>query len=103
MSQTENHWAEVRHIETELQRKMIALGLDWHDDAAMTMLAEECKVFGPAGAGAAFASNDRERIAKAEIFALASLMFRTMESAAIEGREVHGGEVWKAFSKHLYI
>lgn len=103
MSQTENHWAEVRHIETELQRKMIALGLDWHDEAAMTLLAAECKAFSPAEANAAFVSKDRARITKAEIFALASLMLRAMEDAAMEGREVHGGEAWKAFSRHLYI
>jgi hypothetical protein len=103
MSQIEHHGTEVSRIEIELMRKMTALSLDWHDEAAMILLAAECKVFGPAGAGAAYASSDRERITKAEIFALASIMLRTMESAAIEGREVHGGEVWKAFSKHLYI
>lgn len=102
MSQIEDHGAEVSHIETELIRKMAALGLDWHDEAAMKQLASECKVFGPADAQAAYASHDRERITKAELFALASLMIRTMESAALEGREVHGGEVWKAFGKHLY-
>ena len=103
MSQIENHWSEVSHIETELMRKMMALGLDWHDDATMTRLASECKTFGPADAKAAYASNDREKITKAEFFALASLMMATMESAALEGRDVHGGEVWKAFGKHLYM
>lgn len=81
---------------------MIALGLDWHDEVAMMQLAAECKAFGPMDAKAAYASNDRERITKAELFALASIMFRTMESAAAEDREVHGGEAWKAFGKHLY-
>jgi hypothetical protein len=102
MSQIENHWVEVSHIETELTRKMMALGLDWHDDNTMALLAAECKVFGPANAKAAYASHDREKITKAELFALASLMIRTMESAALDGRDVHGGEVWKAFGKHLY-
>lgn len=102
MSQIENHWAEILRIETELLRKMAALDLDYHDEAAMARLASECKVFGPADADAAYASKDRERITKAEIFALASLMIRTMESAARERRDVHGGEVWKAFGKHLY-
>ena len=102
MSQIENHRSEVSHIETELMRKMAALGLDWHDEAAMAQLAAECKIFGPADAEAAYASNDRERITKAELFALVSVMICTMENAALEGREVHGGEVWKAFGKHLY-
>ena len=102
MSQIEHHGAEVSNIEIELMRKMVALGLDWHDEAVMRQLATECKAFGPADAKAAYASNDRERMTKAQLFALASLMIRTMESAALEGREVHGGEVWKAFGKHLY-
>lgn len=103
MSQIDHHSAEVSHIETELMRRMIALGLDWHDESAMMQLALQCKAFGPADAQAAYASQDYAQISKAEIFALASMMLRTMESAALEGREVHGGEVWKAFGKHLYI
>lgn len=102
MSQIENHWSEVSHIETELMRKLVALGLDWHNEAAMAQLASECKAFGPADAQAAYTSHDRERITRAEFFALASLMMATMEDAAQEGRDVHGGEVWKAFGKHLY-
>lgn len=102
VSQIENHWDAVSKIETELKRKMIALGFDWHDEMKMSQLAAECKTFGPAQAQAAYASNDREQVTKAELFALASLMMRTMEEAANEGRDVHGGEVWKALGKHLY-
>ncbi|MDO8464414.1 MAG: hypothetical protein Q7S46_04050 [Gallionella sp.] len=102
MSQIEDHRSETSHIEIELMRKMLALGLDWRDDAAMKKLASECKAFGPNQAQAAFTSNNGESKIKADIFVLASLMMKTMESAAYEGREVHGGEVWKAFGKHLY-
>lgn len=102
MSQIENHWAEVSRIETELQRKMIALGVDWHNETAMTLLAMECKSFGPEDAKAARASHEPKRILKAEIFALASLMLQIMGDAALQERDVHGGEVWKAFGKHLY-
>lgn len=102
MSQIENHWDEVAQIETELRRYMMALGLDWHDEAAMEQLAYECKAFGPSEAQAAYASHNSTLINKAKIFGLASMMMRTMESAARENRDVHGGEVWKAFGKHLY-
>lgn len=102
MSQIENHWEEVSQIETELIRHMMALGLDWHDDAAMTQLASECKAFGPSNAQAAYASKDQRLITKAELFGLVSVMIQTMENAAVENRDVHGGEVWKAFGKHLY-
>ena len=76
---------------TELFRKMV-----------QAQLASECRRFGPADANAAYASHDQARMAKAELFALASLMLRAMENAAQEGRDVHAGEVWKAFGKHLY-
>lgn len=102
MSQIENHWDEVAQIETGLMRKMIALGLDWHDVSAMKKLASECKVYGPADVQAAYASGDRNQITRAELFSLASLMIQTMENATLERRDVHGGEVWKAFARHLY-
>ena len=102
MSQIENQWDEVAQIETELMRHMVILGLDWHDEAAMTQLASECKTFGPANAQAAYASHDQRQKTKAELFALVSVMIRTMESAARDERDVHGGEVWKAFARHLY-
>lgn len=102
MSQAENHWNEVSQIETELMRHMIALGLDWHNEASMTALATECKNFGPDNARAAYASKDRTLITKAELFGLVNTMFHTMENAARENRDVHGGEVWKALGKHLY-
>ena len=102
MSQNENHWKEVSLIETELMRHMIALGLDWHDEAAMTLLAHECKAFGPDNAQAAYASKDQRLITKAQLFGLVSTMMQTMENAALERRDVHGKEVWKAFAKHLY-
>ena len=102
MSQIEHHSNEIAQIELELRRKMIALNLDWHDAHAMAQLAAECKVFGPEQARAAFASGDLAKKAKAELFSLASLMIQTMENATLEGRDVHGGEVWKAFGRHLY-
>ena len=102
MSQAENHWDQVSQIETELMRHMIALGIDWHDEIAMQKLASECKVFGPGNAQAAYVSNEQKQITRAELFGLVSVMLRTMESAALEGRDVHGGEVWKSLGKHFY-
>jgi hypothetical protein len=102
MSELENHWDEVARIETELEKKMIGLGLDWRDPVAMARLAGEYKAFQPQDLQAAYQSHNRAQITKAEIFALASTMLATMESAALIDRDVHGGEAWKAFGKHLY-
>ena len=103
MSQIQNQWDEIVHIESEMARYLLALGVDWHDTAAMTQLASEFKVFDPARAQAAYASRDAARINKAKLFALAAMMMRTMESAARDDRDVHGGDIWKAFAKHLYV
>ena len=65
-------------------------------------LAAECKAFVHVQAQAAYASHDRTQKTKAELFALASLMLKTMANAAGHDRFVHAGEVWKAFGKHLY-
>lgn len=103
MSQTEDHWDEVSQIETEIIRHMIALGLDWHDEAAMTLLAMECKAYHPDNAQTAYKSGDQRLVTKARLFGLVSTMIQTMENAARENREVHGSAVWKAFAKHLYV
>lgn len=102
MSQLENHWDEVSKIEIELIRHMTALGIDWQDENTMSQLARECKAFGPVQSNAAYATHNQVLITKAQLFGLVSLMIRTMESAAKANRDVHGGEVWKAFAKHLY-
>ena len=102
MSQIENQWEQIKQIKTEIMRHMLALGLDWHDEVAMAQLARECKAFSAANAQAAYASGDRTLKTRAELFAMVSIMIKTMEEAANENRDVHGGEVWKAFAKHLY-
>ncbi|MDR0480884.1 MAG: hypothetical protein LBG66_03250 [Gallionellaceae bacterium] len=102
MSQIENHWNEVARLEAQIQEKMTAMGVDWHDDAAMTLLANECKAYGPEKLKVAYQSHDRTLILKAELFGLVSVMLATMENAALDDRDVHGGEAWKAFGKHLY-
>ena len=102
MSQIQFQWHEVSNIESEMSRYLMALGVDWHDAASMSQLAMECRAFGPTQAQAAYASHDPTQINKAKLFALVAMMMRTMESAAHDDRDVHGGEVWKAFGKHLY-
>jgi hypothetical protein len=102
MSQIENHWDEIVQIEKELLRHLLALGINWQDEAAMKQLATECQNFGPTNAQAAYAAQDARQMTKAEIFGLVSIMMRTMESAARDERDVHGGPVWKALARHFY-
>lgn len=101
MSQIQNQWEEIERLESQLKLKISLLGLDWHNEAEMAQLAAECKTFGPQQLHDAYRSHDRQRITRAEFFALTSVMLRTMEIAALDLRKVHGGEVWQAYGKHL--
>ena len=52
---------------------------------------------------AAASPDDHQLGAKVTLFGLASLMLRTMEESAGVGIESHGGAVWKAFGRALWL
>ena len=106
MAGFENYAQDTHDIELEIERKGVALGIDWTNEDAVRALAREALDF----AGAA--EKDKEldanhldyaRLAKLELFGLAGLMLRTMqESASAAGFESHGGDAWKAFARALW-
>ncbi|THF60220.1 hypothetical protein [Pseudothauera rhizosphaerae] len=96
------HFAQdAEELEREIVRRGIALGIDWSDQAAVRVLAREALSCGPASSLEALRSPDRQRRARAELFALAELMLRTMAQSAEFGVHTHGGPVWKAFGAAL--
>ncbi|WP_374243670.1 hypothetical protein [Zoogloea sp.] len=106
MAGFENYAQDTHDIELEIERKGVALGIDWHDEEHVRALAREALDF--AGADEREKSFDEQhpdyaRLAKIELFGLAGLMLRTMqESAATAGFESHGGDAWKAFARALW-
>ena len=97
MATFEDFADEVRHIEQEIARYGIVLGIDWQDDLAVRRLAREALDF--AGHDAPADASGRAKLA---LFGLAQLMLKVMTESAGEAVEVHGGPVWKAFGRALW-
>jgi hypothetical protein len=91
----------AQELEREIIRRGILLGIDWDDAAAVRALAREALEGDSAHNLEALRSPDRLRRARAELFALAALMLRTMQQSAAIGVHTHGGPVWKAFGRAL--
>jgi hypothetical protein len=103
MSGFENYARSTGEIEQEIERKGIALGIDWHDEVQVRALAREALAHVAADDKfSATAPVDHRRLAKLELFGLAAIMLRTMEESAVQGFESHGGEAWKAFARALW-
>jgi hypothetical protein len=103
MAEFENHSEQTREIELEIERKGIALGIDWNDEAAVRALAHDAlDHYAENVRRAASAPRDFRQMAKVELFGLAALMLHTMEESARRGYETHGGNAWKAFARALW-
>lgn len=102
MADFENHTEQARAIELEIERKGIALGIDWKDPAEVRALAHEAlDHYAENVHRAAVNPHDHRQMAKVELFGLAALMLRTMEESAASGVETHGGDAWKGFARAL--
>ncbi len=103
MAGYENYIEDAQEIELEIERKGIALGIDWNDEAQVRALAREALDYSPDDTHLkASAPLDHTLLAKIDLFGLAGLMLRTMEESAGVGIESHGGVAWKAFAKALW-
>ena len=104
MAGFENYQQEIRKIEDEIEHMGVALGIDWSDEAQVRALACEALEHAQDRMREAAANPDDHRLgAKVTLFGLASLMLRTMEESAGVGFESHGGPVWKAFGRALWL
>lgn len=100
MSGFENFASEAAAIELELQRKGIALGIDWEDAAQMRTLARAALDCKPAEIDCDI--DAPLETARFELFGLAQLMLNVMQESAGENIHTHGGTVWKAFARALW-
>ena len=104
MAGFENYQEATRKIEDEIEHMGVALGIDWSDEAQVRALAREALDHSQDRIREAAASPDDHQLgAKVTLFGLASLMLRTMEESAGVGIESHGGPVWKAFGRALWL
>lgn len=99
----ENYPQEAEAIEKEIERKGVALDIDWDDEVEVRTLAREALLRGQQEMRhAANHPSDTVAMARAELFGLAALMLKTMEQSAEDGMHTHGGKVWKAFGRALW-
>jgi hypothetical protein len=99
----EHYAEEARQIEDEIVRHGIVLGVDWHDELAVRTLAREALALRPADGSKVSLGDTPEARAKLEIFGLAQLMLKVMAESADDNVETHGGDVWKAFGRALWL
>jgi hypothetical protein len=103
MAEFEDYVQGTKDIELEIQRKGIALGIDWHDQWQVRALAKEALDHLAADVKlAARSPTDHSLMAKVELFGLVGLMLRAMEETAGLGFESHGGKIWKTFARALW-
>jgi hypothetical protein len=99
----ENYHQEADAIEKEIERKGIALGIAWDDEAEVRALAREALLHSREDAQEAMAHlDDRQAMARTELFGLAALMLKTMAQSAEDGMHTHGGLIWKSFGRALW-
>lgn len=103
MAGFENYDNDTREIELEIERKGIALGIDWSDEVQVRSLAHEAlDHLQEQVRMAASGPVDHQLLARVELFGLAGIMLRTLEESATLGIESHGGPAWKAFARALW-
>lgn len=100
MSGFENYAAEAANIELEMQRKGIALNIDWADTAQLRELARAALDCKPVAGDCNF--DDPVEATRIEFFGLAQLMLHVMRESATEDIHTHGGPIWKAFARTLW-
>lgn len=100
MSGFENFAVQAEEIEREIERKGIALGIDWHDAAAVDALARAALACKPEALH--LEHRDPQQKARLELFGLAHLMLQVMEESARHKMHTHGGPVWKIFGGALW-
>jgi hypothetical protein len=104
MAGFENYQETTRKIEDEIAHMGVALGIDWSDEVQVRALACEALDHSQDRIREAAAQPEDHLLgAKVTLFGLASLMLRTMEESAGVGIESHGGPIWKAFGRALWL
>lgn len=103
MSGFENYLQDTQDIEREIERRGVALGIDWNNAEQVRALAREAIEHNSSDfQRATVRPIDYQLLAKVELFGLAALMLRTMQDSASTGFESHGGVIWKTFARALW-
>jgi hypothetical protein len=100
MSGFENYDRETAELELELQRKGVALNIDWNNAAQVREIARAALHCKPATMDCDH--HDPEQMARFALYGIAQLMLRVMTESARDEIHSHGGPVWKTFARSLW-
>ncbi len=103
MSGFENYSREAADIELEIERKGIALGIDWNDEVQVRTLAQEALKARSGEQNNPGYGDTEEQRTRVDLFGLAQLMLTVMRESADENMLTHGGPVWKIFGRALWL
>lgn len=102
MPDFENYSGTAANIALQIERKLIALGIDWRDEAALKSLAKEALEYDKATTFPGLDGAGEEQLVRMELCGLIALMFHTMTEGATDGQYIHGTEVWKALGRAMW-
>lgn len=99
MADFENFAHNAAQISLEIERKLVALGIDADNQLALRALARDILAY-KHQPGYRPASIEEE--ARQNLFGLVALMLRNMREGADLDREVSGSPIWKALARALW-
>ena len=102
MADFEDHAGTAASIALEIERKMVALNIDWHDEAAMKRLASDALCYDKDKKFPGLQASQQGELARMELCGLIALMHQTIAEGAEDGLAVHGNEAWKALARALW-
>ncbi|MDQ8020667.1 MAG: hypothetical protein REI94_02435 [Moraxellaceae bacterium] len=102
MAGFEDYGGTASRIAAEIERKLIALGVDWRDEARLRELAREALAYDSSKGFPGAGSRDVQKRVKVELYGLVGVMMMTMGESADHGLEVRGNDAWRAVAKALW-
>lgn len=99
MADFENYALQATRICSEIERNMIALGINWRDSTDIQALAQDLLNMNESRKKE---SSPQRQIWRHELYGLIELMNRTMEESALVGIETHGNDMWKTLAKAMW-
>ncbi len=102
MADFEHYSDTANRIALEIERKLVALNIDWHNDAAMMKLAAEALEYDKERKFPGLEKGGADQLAHMELCGLIALMHDTIAEGATDGQDIHGSDVWKALARALW-
>jgi hypothetical protein len=102
MADFEHYAGTAANIALEIERKMAALNIDWHDEAAMKALANDALQYNKDQKFPGLGVAPTGQLAHMELCGLIALMNGTITEGALDGQAIHGSDAWKALAKALW-